>query len=366
MIPFLDLKQVNEKYRDEIEGAVLRVARSGWYIWGKEVHDFEQAFAGYCGASHCVGTGNGLDAIKLILSAYKEMGLMQDGDELIVPANTYIATILAITECGLTPVLVEPDIRTYNIDPSRIEKKITPRTKAIVPVHLYGQIAPMDELISIARKYKLKLIDDAAQAHGAAYKGKRAGSLCDATAFSFYPTKNLGALGDGGAVTTNDDELAGIVRALSNYGTSSKYISDYKGFNSRLDEIQAAILSVKLKYLERDNNYRRELASYYLSHIDNKKISLPDVKETGEHVFHQFVIRTGERDRLKDYLDKKAILTQIHYPKPPHKQKAYMEWNKLSFPITEKIHDEVLSLPLNTALDVNTLDEICMAINDWK
>lgn len=366
MIPFLDLTSVNLKYMNEIEEAAVEVVRSGWYVWGKETDSFERNFAAYCGVNHCIGTGNGLDALKLILCAYKEMGVMQDGDEVIVPANTYIATILAISQSGLRPVLSEPDIGTYNINPSLIEDKITKRTKAVMPVHLYGQICAMDELTAIARKHNLKLIGDAAQAHGAGYKGKRAGSLCDAAAFSFYPTKNLGALGDGGAVTTNDDELAGIVRSLSNYGTSSKYISDYKGFNSRLDEMQAAILSVKLKYLEEDNDYRRKLASYYLSRINNKQIILPDVKNEKDHVFHLFVIRTSERNRLQRYLSEKGIQTQIHYPVPPHKQKAYKEWNNLSFPVTEQIHDEALSLPLNTALDVSVLDRICTAINDWK
>ena len=366
MIPFLDLKNINSNYQNEIEEAVLRVVRSGWYILGKEVESFEQNFARYCGVNHCIGTGNGLEALKLILYAYKELGVMKDGDEIIVPANTYIATILAITESGLIPVLTEPDINTYNIDPLNVEGKITKRTKAIMPVHLYGQVAPMDELQDIAWKYNLKMIDDAAQAHGAIYKNRKVGSLCDATAFSFYPTKNLGTLGDGGAVTTNDKELADIVRALSNYGTSSKYVNDYKGVNSRLDEIQAAILSVKLKYLDKDNHYRHKLASYYLSHIRSEQIILPDVKNIDEHVFHLFVIRTEERDRLQQYLLESGVQTQVHYPVPPHKQKAYKEWNSLSYPITEKIHNEVLSLPLNTALSIDMIREICGLINDWK
>lgn len=366
MIPFLDLKSVNSRYQSEIEEAILRVARSGWYVLGDEVKSFEQCFARYCGVEHCIGTGNGLDALKLILYAYKEMGVIQNGDEVIVPANTYIATILSITESGLVPVLVEPDIRTYNIDPLNIESKITKRTKAIMAVHLYGLVAPMCELKVIAEKYNLKIIDDAAQAHGAVYRGKRIGNLCDATAFSFYPTKNLGALGDSGAVTTNDEELARIIRALLNYGTSAKYINDYKGINSRLDEIQAAILSVKLKYLDEDNKYRHKLASYYLSHIRNEQIILPDVKTFDEHVFHLFVIRNVKRDKLQQYLLENGVQTQIHYPVPPHKQKAYKEWNTLSFPITEKIHDEVLNLPLNTALGIDMVEEICSVVNDWK
>lgn len=366
MIPFLDLKAVNSKYQNEIEEAIIRVARSGWYILGKEVKSFEENFARYCEVNHCIGTGNGLEALKLILYAYKEIGFMQDGDEIILPANTYIATILAVTESGLTPVLTEPDIKTYNIDPSQVENKITKRTKAIMPVHLFGKAAPMDELQDIARKYNLKLIDDAAQAHGAVCNKKKTGNLCDATAFSFYPTKNLGALGDGGAVTTNDKQLADIIRAISNYGMTSKYINDYKGINSRLDEIQAAILSVKLKYLDEDNLYRQKLASYYLSHIKNEQIILPDVKNIDENVFHLFVIRAKERDRLQKHLREKGVEAQVHYPVPPHKQKAYKEWNSLSFPVSEKIHNEVLSLPLNTALGIDTVREICDVINNWK
>ena len=366
MIPFLDLKSVNTKYQSEIEEVILRVARSGWYVLGEEVHAFEQSFARYCGVDYCVGVGNGLDALKLILCAYKEMGIMQAGDEVIVPANTYIATILAITESGLTPILVEPDVNTYNIDPGCVEEKITKRTKAIMPVHLYGQVAPMNELRGIAEKYDLKLIDDAAQAHGANYQGKKVGNLADATAFSFYPTKNLGALGDGGAITTNDKQLYETVNALANYGTSSKYINDYKGFNSRLDEIQAAILSVKLKYLDGDNEYRRKLASCYLSHIGNEQIILPDVKNLDEHVFHLFVIRNMERDKLQQYLLKNGVQTQVHYPVPPHKQKAYKEWNTLTFPVTEKIHDEVLSLPLNTELSIDAVKKICDLINNRR
>lgn len=366
MIPFLDLKSVNAKYQSEIEDAILRVSRSGWYVLGKEVESFEQSFAHYCGTGYCVGVGNGLDALKLILCAYKEMGIMQNGDEVIVPANTYIATILAITESGLTPILIEPDIITYNIDPEYIEEKITKRTKAIMPVHLYGQVAPMRQLSEIAAKYNLKLIDDAAQAHGANYQGRKVGNLGDATAFSFYPTKNLGALGDGGAITTNDRHLYETVKALANYGTSSKYISDYKGFNSRLDEIQAAVLSVKLKYLDEDNEHRRKPASCYLSHIRNEQIILPDVKTLDEHVFHLFVIRNAKRYKLQQYLLENGVQTQVHYPVPPHKQKAYPEWNTLSFPVTEKIHDEVLSLPLNTALSVDAVRKICDLINNWR
>jgi len=365
MIPFLDLREVNKKYQKEIYEAILRVSHSGRYILGEEVGKFEKSFAAYCGSSFCIGTGNGLDAIKLILCAYKESGIMEGGDEVIVPANTYIATILAISESGLTPILVEPDLITYNIDPAKIEEKITPRTRAILTVHLYGCVSPMNELKAIADRYHLKLIDDAAQAHGAIYDGKRVGNLCDATAFSFYPTKNLGALGDGGAVTTNDKELAEIMKSLSNYGTQERYISKYKGFNSRLDEMQAAILSVKLKYLDEENQYRRELAQIYLSHITHEQITLPDVRNIDEHVFHLFVIRSERRSILQEFLWNKGITTQVHYPVPPHKQQAYKEWNSSSYPITEKIHDEVLSLPLNTAMDEATIIHICQVINTF-
>lgn len=365
MIPFLDLKKVNEKYQSEIEQAVLRVARSGWYVLGEEVKQFESYFAQHSQVENCIGVGNGLEAIKLILCAYKELGVMADGDEVIVPANTYIATILAITESGLTPVLVEPDSRTYTIDPARIEQKITPRTKAILPVHLYGLCCPMDEINKIAQKYNLKVIDDAAQAHGAVYKGKPVGGLCDATAFSFYPTKNMGALGDAGVITTNDNQLAEVVRALANYGTEAKYINKYKGFNSRLDEMQAAILSVKLKYLLDETRYRQELATIYLQGIVNNQIVLPFVETISEHAFHLFVVRCQRRDELQKYLLKQGIQTQVHYPLPPHKQVAYKEWNDMSFPITEIIHNEVLSLPLNTALTTSEVVKIVEYIDEF-
>lgn len=365
MIPFLDLQKVNERYQLDIEQAVLRVAHSGWYILGKEVKQFEHLFSKHCSVEHCIGVGNGLEAIKLILCAYKELGVMNDGDEVIVAANTYIATILAITESGLIPVLIEPDIRTYNIDPKKIEEKITSRTRAILPVHLYGLCCPMDEINKIGEKYNLKVIDDAAQAHGAIYKELPIGGLCDATAFSFYPTKNLGALGDAGAVTTNDNQLAEVIRALANYGTEAKYINKYKGFNSRLDEIQAAILAAKLKYLQTDIQYRQELAMKYLNGIANEQIILPLVETMSEHAFHMFVIRCQRRDELQKYLLEQGIQTQVHYPVPPHKQQAYKEWNNLSYPITESIHQEVLSLPLNTALTVSETEYIIDCINQF-
>lgn len=365
MIPFLDLKAINAKYQPEIEAALLRVAQSGWYILGEEVKLFEEKYAQFCQSKYCVGVGNGLDAIKLILLAYKELGVMQDGDEVIVPANTYIATILAISQSGLTPILVEPDSRTYNIDPLKIEEKVNDKTKVILAVHLYGQVCQMDALTEIAKKHKLKLIDDGAQAHGALFLNQPVGSLCDATAFSFYPTKNLGALGDGGAVTTNDTALASTIRSLANYGTIYKYINRYKGINSRLDELQAAILLVKLKHLQTETSYRQDLASEYLSEITNNKIILPSVPNLKEHAFHLFVIRCTDRYPLKQYLMANGVETQIHYPIPPHKQEAYKEWNNISFPITEQIHDHVLSLPLNIGLSKADIKAISSLVNKF-
>lgn len=366
MIPFLDLKETNMPYQSEIEEAVLRVVRSGWYILGDEIKSFERAYAQYCGTANCIGVGNGLDAISLILKSYKELGVLKDGDEVLVPANTYIASILAVSSSGLVPVLVEPDINTYNIDPEKIGDKVTSRTKAILAVHLYGLVSPMNELKEIARKYNLKLIDDAAQAHGAAYYEQKVGSLCDATAFSFYPTKNLGALGDAGAVTTDDSELAAIVRALANYGTTSKYINKYKGENSRLDEIQAAVLAVKLKYLDKEVQARQNIASFYLRNIQNELIALPWVEQIEQHAFHLFVVRCHERDRLQQYLSDKGIRTEIHYPLPPHKQEAYKEWNSLSYPVSEKIADQIISLPLRISLKNEEVIRICSALNEFR
>lgn len=366
MIPFLDLKETNMPYQSEIEEAVLSVVRSGWYILGDQVKSFERAYAQYCGTANCIGVGNGLDAISLILKSYKELGVLKDGDEVLVPANTYIASILAVSSSGLVPVLVEPDINTYNIDPEKIGDKVTSRTKAILAVHLYGLVSPMNELKEIARKYNLKLIDDAAQAHGAAYHEQKVGSLCDATAFSFYPTKNLGALGDAGAVTTDDSELAAIVRALANYGTTSKYINKYKGENSRLDEIQAAVLAVKLKYLDKEVQARQNIASFYLRNIQNELIALPRVEQIEQHAFHLFVVRCHERDRLQQYLSDKGIRTEIHYPLPPHKQEAYKEWNSLSYPVSEKIADQIISLPLRISLKNEEVIRICSALNEFR
>lgn len=372
MIYFSDLKKNNKKYQVEILRAVRRVVDSGWYILGKEVRKFEKEFASYCGTKHCIGVGSGLDALILILRAYKELGLMQDMDEIIVPANTYIATILSITKNNLVPVLVEPSINTFNIDSTLIERKITSKTKAILIVHLYGQNAYSNEIASICKKYNLKLIEDSAQSHGAHYKDKKVGSLGDAAGFSFYPAKNLGALGDAGAVTTNNTSLAETVRILANYGSHNKYKNIHQGLNSRLDEIQAAVLSIKLKYLEKENQKRREIAQYYLDNIKHPDIVLPkplntdhDVRNNLEHIWHLFVIRTVNRDLLQKYLTDNNIQSLIHYPIPPHKQKAFKEWNNLSFPITEKIHNEVLSLPIFAELIDKDVRKVVDSINSF-
>jgi dTDP-4-amino-4,6-dideoxygalactose transaminase len=365
MIPFLDLKKLNTQYRDELIKACTRVIDSGWYILGKEVEEFEKEFANYCGTKYAIGVGNGLDALTLILRAYKELGILSDGDEVIVPANTYIATILAITNNNLTPVLVEPDIDTYLIDPDKIEENITSKTKAIMVVHLYGQTCEMDKINEIAKKYNLKVIEDSAQSHGAYYKDKRSGNLADASGFSFYPGKNLGALGDAGAITTNDDQLAEVLKALRNYGSRKKYENIYKGVNSRLDEIQAAILRVKLKYLDEEIERRRKIARFYLENIKNDNIILPKVREDNNHVWHLFVIRTEKRDKLQKYLLYKGIHTLIHYPIPPHKQIAYKEWNDRSYPITEKISKEVLSLPISSVLTLEEAEKVIEAINEF-
>jgi dTDP-4-amino-4,6-dideoxygalactose transaminase len=368
MIKFLDLKKVNDAHGDEISAAIQRVLDSGWYLLGEEVSSFEQEFAEYCGAKHCLGVANGLDALILILMAYRELGIMQEGDEVIVPANTYIASILAISRAGLKPVLVEPDERTYNIDPTLIEAAITERTKAIMAVHLYGQCADMDPICAIAKKHGLKVIEDAAQAHAATYRGRKTGSLGDAAGFSFYPGKNLGALGDGGAVTTSDDALAEAIRALRNYGSQEKYHNIYKGMNSRLDEIQAAILRVKLKYLDEDTDKRRKVANRYLKelsafHFPNSAFRLPYVADYGSPAWHLFVVRTPKRDELAGYLAEKDIQTVIHYPIPPHQQEAYPELHHLSLPVTEAIHREVLSLPISSVLEASSLDEVVQEIS---
>lgn len=365
MIKFLDIQNITEKYSAEIYNAIHRVVDSGWYLQGKENARFEDEYARYIGTNYCVGVANGLDALIWIFRAYIELGVMQKGDEVIVPANTYIATILAITENGLTPILVEPSLETNQIDDSKIEERITSRTKAICIVHLYGQCAYTEKIGKLCKKYNIKLVEDNAQAHGCLYNGYHTGSLGDAAGHSFYPGKNLGALGDGGAVTTNDKELARIVRALANYGSSKKYVFDYCGRNSRLDEIQAAVLRVKLRHLDDDNNYRRKVAQYYIEHITNKNIVLPKVNDWNAHVFHIFPIRCAKRDNLQKYLIDNGIQTIIHYPIPPHKQKCYAQWNEISLPITEQIHIEELSLPISPILQKENYEYITKIINEW-
>ena len=353
MIPFYDLTSLNRKYLDGFIESAKRVVESGIHMIGQETQAFERSYADYCGTKHCIGVANGLDALTLVLRAYKEMGLMEDDDEVIVPANTYIATILAISENKLVPVLVEPDIQTYNIDYSKIEGVITERTKAVMVVHLYGQPADMEHIVGLGKKYKLKIIEDAAQAHGALYKGSKTGSLGDAGCFSFFPGKNLGALGDAGAVTTSDDSLADMIHSLRSYGearykdlSQRKYMNTYQGRNSRMDEIQAALLSAKLADLDHDTDIRRSIAKFYLEKLENPKLILPYVPECVEPAWHLFVVRASQRNALKAYLEEKGIRTLIHYPIPPHKQQAYAEWNQHSYPVTEKIHNEVLSIPL--------------------
>lgn len=372
MIKFLDLKAINDSFEPHLSQAIQRVLDSGWYLLGNEVKSLEQEYADYIGTKHCIGVANGLDALRLILKAYIVMGVMKEGDEVIVPANTYIASILAITDNRLKPVLVEPDIATYNIDPYKIEEKITERTKAIMIVHLYGQNAMHPEIQRLVDKYNLRLIEDNAQATGAYYGAKRTGSLGDASGHSFYPGKNLGCLGDGGAVTTNNDELAGIIRALANYGSSQKYVNNYQGLNSRLDEIQAAILRVKLPRLDADNERRREIARYFCENITIPEIVLPTLIAdfsnqvfNDSHVWHLFVIRHPERDKLQKYLSDNGIQTLIHYPIPPHKQGAYKEWNSLSFPITEKIHEEVVSLPISPVMNLNEVKRLTNVLTNY-
>lgn len=366
MIKFLDLQKITASHSQEINEAVKRIVDSGWYLQGEENRKFETDYAGYIGTKYAVGCGNGLDALILIFRAYIEMGILKPGDEVIVPANTYIASILSITENRLVPVLVEPDINTYQIDPEKIENALTPRTKAILIVHLYGQCAYGERIAGICRRHGLLLIEDNAQAHGSLYKGKRTGSLGNAAAHSFYPGKNLGALGDGGAVTTDDETLASTVRALANYGSSKKYVFDYVGRNSRLDEIQAAVLGVKLHYLDFDNDRRRHVARRYISEIDNPAIVLPKVADFKSNVFHVFPVRTELRDDLQKYLSDNGVQTIIHYPIPPHKQKCYPEWNSRSYPITEEIHATELSLPISPVMTDEETSEVIRLINAWK
>lgn len=364
VVKFLDLKAVNLQYKDEIEQKLLEVFSSGWYIHGSEVENFENNLAKYINVNAAIGVANGLDALRLIFKSYIQMGVMEPGDEVIVPANTFIASILAISDNLLTPVFVEPDINTFNINISKIEEKITGKTKAIMIVHLYGRTVFSNDLLALVKKYNLKIIEDNAQAIGANWQDKKTGSLANAAAFSFYPGKNLGALGDGGAVTTNDEELAKRLRAIANYGSSKKYVNDVMGVNSRLDEIQAAVLNIKLKYLENENERRRDVAAYYINYIKNKKIILPQIPQNKqEHVWHLFVVRCEQRNELQKHLEKCGIQTLIHYPIPPHKQKAYTQYNHLQFPITEQIHREVLSLPISSVIKVEEMKQVTDALN---
>ena len=366
MIKYCDLKEINQRYEPKLTEAVTRAAQSGWYIRGKECEMFEQSFAEYCGCKYCIGTGNGLDALTIILRAYCETGAMQPGDEVIVPANTYIATILAIMEAGLKPVLCEPCPNSCNINPILIESLITERTRAIMPVHLYGLTCDMESINAIAANHSLKVIEDSAQAHGAIYKGKRTGNLGDAAAFSFYPGKNLGALGDGGAITTNDEQLAKTARAIANYGSHKKYINTYRGVNSRLDEIQAAALSVKLKYLDSDNERRMEIANKYSTGIANPLVTLSFAGKEREHVYHIYPIFCKQREELQKHLLESGIETLIHYPIPPHKQDALREFHELDLPITEHIHTHELSLPCHPALSDSDVGKVIKAINKFK
>lgn len=361
MIKYLDLKQVNAPYEEEIRQAIGVVLSRGWYLKGEATRQFEEHYAAYIGTRHCVGCANGLDALTLILRAYKEMGVMQEGDEVIVPANTYIASILSITENGLCPVLVEPDIKTLQIDDSRIEEAITDRTRAVMIVHLYGRCAYTDRIGDICRRHHLRLIEDNAQAHGCLFGGIKTGAIGDAAAHSFYPTKNLGALGDAGAVTTNDTQLAEMVRALGNYGSARKYIFDHQGRNSRIDELQAAVLDVKLKYLDAANQRRKAIASLYINKVNNPQLVIP--QSDRDSVWHIFPILSERRDELQAYLTAHDVGTEIHYPLPPHQQQCYQSWNTLSLPITERIHQQELSLPCHPAMTDEETETIIQLLN---
>ena len=375
MLKLLDLQAITHQHIDEYKAAVNRVVESGWFLQGQENERFETDYAGYVGTSQCVAVANGLDALKLILCAYKELGVMHDGDEIIVPANTYIATILAITANNLVPVLVEPTWENLEIDEDQIEQHITPKTKGIMIVHLYGRLAYTEKIGTLCKKHNLKLIEDNAQAHGCCalnyqlsiinYQLKRTGSIGDAAAHSFYPGKNLGAIGDAGAVTTNDQELAAVARALANYGSQKKYVFKYVGINSRMSEVDAAVLSVKLKYLDEDNAKRQLLAAYYYENINNPLITLPSRIPDAHNVYHQFPIFCQHRDALQQHLTEHGIQTLIHYPIPPHKQECYKQWNHFSFPITERIHAQELSIPMNQAITQQQAEQVVQTINSF-
>lgn len=362
MIEFLNLGKINNRYRSEINERIANVLDCGWYLQGKQNEVFCNNFAQYCGTKFCVGVANGLDALTLIIKAYG----FGKGDEIIVPSNTYIATILAISQNGCTPVLVEPDLSTYNIDTNKIEEAITDNTKAIMVVHLYGLACDMDKVNQIAKKYNLNVFEDCAQAHGAIYQNKRVGNLSDAAAFSFYPGKNLGAFGDAGAVVTNNEDVYSKIKAIANYGSHKKYHNLYKGVNSRLDEIHAAVLDVKLKHLDDDNNKRRFVANYYMQNIKNPLVTLPSTYDDNSHVWHCFVVRVNEREKFQQYLMDNGIQTLIHYPIPPHKQPAYKEWNDLTYPISEEIHRTIISLPISPIMTAEEMNKVVKVINAYE
>lgn len=365
MVPFLDLKQINARCREDLIAAATRVIDSGWYILGQEVKAFEKEFADWNGSEHCIGVANGLDALTLVLRAWKEQGAWQDGDEVIVPANTYIASVLAVTENRLEPLFIEPCLQSYNLDPAKIEAAITPRTRAILVVHLYGQAAAMEQIMAIAERHGLQVLEDCAQAHGARVNGVKVGAIGHAAAFSFYPGKNIGALGDAGCVTTADAELAAIVRAMGNYGSQEKYHNIYQGVNSRLDELQAALLRARLPWIEAENGHRNQVAKQYLRGIQNPLITLPTPLEDGRQVWHLFVVRCKQRDALQEHLTNAGIQTVIHYPIAPHKQPCYRQYAQLALPITQMIHDEVLSLPISPVITDEQVAQVIAAVNSF-
>lgn len=372
MIKFLDLKKINSRYIEEIQSEINKVVSSGWYINGEQLKNFEFEFSSFIGSNHCIGVGNGLDALKIIFQSYIETGRLKKGDEVIVPSNTYIASVLAITDNELVPVFVDPCENTYNLNVSSIQKKISPNTKAILTVHLYGQNSINDKMISICKSNNLLLIEDAAQSHGAIWNDKKTGNIGDASGFSFYPGKNLGALGDAGAITTNDNEIAKIAKSIANYGSKYKYEHNYKGVNSRLDEIQAAVLRVKLKFILDENQNRRKIANYYSKNITNPKIILPkycnnktNILNDLSHVWHLYVVKTKNRDTLKGFLSDNGIETLIHYPIPNHKQKAYSEFNHYKSPISENLQKQILSLPISGALEIREAEQVVDVVNKY-
>ncbi|MEG9742000.1 DegT/DnrJ/EryC1/StrS family aminotransferase [Enterobacter roggenkampii] len=365
MVDFLNLKKINNRQKNKLLSAIEKVIDSGWYIMGEELKAFEEEFSEYCQTNYALGVANGLDALTLVLRAWKEMGKLKSGDEVIVQGNTYIASVLAITENDLIPVLVEPDEHTFNLSAKDIRAAISDKTRVILPVHLYGQISPMKEIMEIARENNLLVLEDCAQAHGAQIDGKRAGSWGDAAGFSFYPGKNLGALGDAGAITTNDSELYNILKALRNYGSEQKYLNIYQGVNSRLDEIQAAILRVKLKTLDNDVKIRQGIAQRYLSEIKNPLVELPYIENMENHVWHLFVLKTNQREELQRWLNKHNIQSLIHYPIPPHKQNAYNDMKELSLPLTESLHAKVLSIPMDPTMSDEDINIVINALNGF-